>query len=77
MMRFVGTLTGLALTLAPALAWAEGSGGSYRGIAQIYYTFIAAVLIYGVHDAFRNRNITIVGAIVIIGVMFGLLLPKG
>lgn len=77
MTRLVGTLTGLALAFAPAYAWAEGAGGSYRGIAQIYYTFITAVLIYGVHDTFRNRNITIVGAVVIIGVMFGVLLPKG
>jgi hypothetical protein len=70
-------MTGLLITLAPAFAWAEGAGGSYRGIAQIYYTFITAVLIYGVHDTFRNRNVTIVGAVVIIGVMFGVLLPKG
>ncbi len=77
MMRLVGTVTGLALAFAPALAWAEGAGGSYRGIAEIYFTFITAVLIYGVHDIFHNRNITIVGAVVIIGVMFGVLLPKG
>ncbi len=77
MMRFVGTVTGLALAFAPALAWAEGAGGSYKGIAQIYFTFITAVLIYGVHDTFHNRKITIVGSIVIIGLMFGVLLPKG
>jgi hypothetical protein len=77
MRRFVGTLTGLALACTPALAWAEGAGGSYKGIAQIYFTFITAVLIYGVHDTFHNRNVTIVGAVVIIGVMFGVLLPKG
>ncbi len=77
MRRLIGTLAGLTLALTPAMAWAEGAGGSYKGIAQIYFTFITAVLIYGVHDTFRNRNVTIVGAIVIIGVMFGVLLPKG
>ncbi len=77
MMRLIGTVTGLALAFAPALAWAEGAGGGYKGIAQIYFTFISAVLIYGVHDTFHNRNITIAGAVVIIGVMFGVLLPKG
>ena len=50
---------------------------SYRGIAQIYYAFISAVLIYGVHDIWRNRNVTIAGAVVIVGVLYGVLLPKG
>lgn len=77
MRRYVGVLAGLAWVLAPTLAWAEGAGGGYRGIAQIYYTFITAVLIYGVHDTFHNKNVTLAGAVVIIGVMFGLLLPKG
>ena len=77
MRRFIGTVMGLMVSCAPAMAWAEGAGGGYRGIAQIYYTFITAVLIYGVHDTFHNRNITIAGAVVIIGVMFGVLLPKG
>ncbi|OGW67862.1 MAG: hypothetical protein A3H49_03925 [Nitrospirae bacterium RIFCSPLOWO2_02_FULL_62_14] len=77
MRRYVGVLAGLAWVLAPALAWAEGAGGGYRGIAQIYYTFITAVLIYGVHDTFHSKNVTIAGAVVIIVVMFGFLLPKG
>lgn len=77
MRRLLGTMTGLTLALAPAIAWAEGAGGGYRGIAQIYFTFITAVLIYGVHDTFHNRNITLAGAVVIIIVMFGVLLPKG
>ena len=77
MRRLLGTLTGLAVALAPAVALAEGAGGGYKGIAQIYFTFISAVLIYGVHDTFHNRNVTIAGAVVIIIVMFGVLLPKG
>ena len=77
MRRFMGSITGLALAFAPAIAWAEGAGGGYRGIAQIYYTFITAVLIYGVHDTFHNKNVTLAGAVVIIVVMFGVLLPKG
>lgn len=77
MRRFVGATMGLALAFAPVMAWAEGAGGGYRGIAQIYYSFISAALIYGVHDTFHNKNVTIAGAVVIIGVMFGVLLPKG
>jgi len=69
-------LMGLGLVLAPTAAWAEGAVGGYRGIAQIYYAFISAVLIYGVHDTFQNKNVTIAGAIVIVVVMYGFLLPK-
>jgi hypothetical protein len=77
MSRLFGWLSGLALAVMPTLAWAEGAGGGYRGIASIYFTFITVVLIYGVHDAFRNKRITIAAAIVIPIVMFGFLLPKG
>lgn len=77
MRRLLGTMTGLTLALAPAIALAEGAGGGYKGIAQIYFTFISAVLIYGVHDTFHNKNITMAGAVVILIVMFGVLLPKG
>lgn len=77
MRRLLGTMTGLTLALAPAIAFAEGAGGGYKGIAQIYFTFISAVLIYGVHDTFHNKNITMAGAVVILIVMFGVLLPKG
>ena len=77
MRRFVGTMMGLAHALTPALASAEGAGGAYKGIAQIYFSFITAILIYGVHVTFHNKNVTIAGAVVILGVMFGVLLPKG
>ena len=77
MRRFVGTMMGLALALTPALAWAEGARGGYKETAQIYFSFISAILIYGVHDTFHSKNVTIAGAVVILGVMFGVLLPKG
>lgn len=76
MRRLLGWLSGPALALMPTLAWAEGAGGGYRGIASIYYTFITVVLIYGVHDVFKNRKITIAAAVVISFLMFGVLLPK-
>lgn len=74
--KLFGWLSGLTLTVVPALAWAEGAGGGYKGIASIYYTFITAILIYGVHDVFKNKKITIAAAIAIPIVMFGVLLPK-
>jgi uncharacterized membrane protein len=73
----LGWVLGLASVLAPAVALAEGAGGGYKGIAQIYYTFIAAILIYGVHDIFRSKKVTIGAAIVIPVVLYGFLLPKG
>ena len=69
MKKIVGVLAGLMLWLAPSLALAEAAGGGYRGIAQIYYTFIAAVLIYGVYDTFGKKVMYVVGPI-IVGVMY-------
>jgi hypothetical protein len=74
--RIFGWFSGSAIALAPALALAEGAGGGYKGIAQIYYTFITVVLIYGVHDVFHNKKVTIAAAVAIPIVMFGFLLPK-
>ncbi len=51
MKRFTTVLAGLILG-SPALAWAAEHNASYRGIGWIYFTFIACILIYGVHDAF-------------------------
>ena len=39
----------------PQLAWAEGAGGSYRGIASMYYGLITVVLIFGVYDIFGKK----------------------
>jgi len=74
--RMFGWIAGSLFSLTPALALAEGSGGGYRGIAQIYFTFILAILIYGVHDAFHSRKVTIASAVVLIVIVFVFLLPK-
>ena len=74
--RLFGWLSGLALTIAPSLAWANEPSAGYKGIASIYFTFITAIRIYGVHDTFKNRKITIGAAIAISVLMFGVLLPK-
>jgi hypothetical protein len=62
------------LTLAyPALALAEEHSGGYRGIGMLYYIFMAAILIYGVNDAFGKKAMYVAAPIIIIG--FYLLLP--
>ena len=46
----------------PTLALAEEAvHGSYRGIGSIYYTFIWAVLCYGLYDAF-GKTVMYIGA---------------
>lgn len=75
--RVMGWFLGSLSVLLPAAAFAEGAGGGYKGIAQIYFTFIGAILIYGVHDVFHNKKVTIGAAIVIPILFYGVLLPKG
>ncbi len=74
MRRAIGVLAGLSAGMGPAVALAEGAGGSYRGIASIYYTFITVVLIYGVYDIFGKKAMYIAAPVIAIGMY--VLLPK-
>ena len=74
--RVMGWFLGSLSVLLPAAAFAEEHGG-YKGIAQIYFTFIGVILIYGIHDVFHNKKVTIGAAIVIPIILYGVLLPKG
>ena len=66
MKRLMGYLTGLVYAAVPSLALAEGAGGGYRGIATMYYTLIAIVLIYGTYDIFGKKGFYIGGPIIVI-----------
>jgi hypothetical protein len=59
----------------PAFAFAEGAGGTYRGIASIYYTLIWAILCYGLNDTFGKKALYVGGPILAIGIY--LMLPPG
>jgi hypothetical protein len=59
----------------PTFAFAEGAGGTYRGIAQIYYTVIWVVLCYGLNDTFGRKAFYVGAPILAIGIY--LLLPPG
>ena len=62
------------LTLgAPAVALAEEHSGGYRGIGMLYYIFMAAILIYGVNDAFGRKAMYVAAPIIIVAFYF--LLP--
>lgn len=74
MRQVLGLLIGLIIWW-PAFAFAEGAGGTYRGIASIYYTLIWAVLCYGLNDVFGKKAMYVGGPILAIGIY--LLLPPG
>ncbi|MFM8551281.1 MAG: hypothetical protein ACKOCD_03070 [Nitrospiraceae bacterium] len=74
MTRLLPWLSGIALVATPTLALAEGAGGSYKGIAQIYFTFITVILRYGVYDVFGKKAMYVMTPIIMIGMY--LLLPK-
>jgi hypothetical protein len=59
----------------PTVAFAEGAGGSYRGIGTIYFTFMWAVLCYGLYDTFGKTAMYIGAPILAIAAYF--LLPPG
>jgi len=65
MRRFMGTLAGLAVSITPAVALAEGVSAYSRGNAVLYFAAIAAVLIFGIHDIFHKKWLTWASAIVI------------
>jgi hypothetical protein len=74
-MRYLlGILIGL-MVWWPASALAEGAGGSYRGIASLYYTLMWAILSYGLYDTF-GKTALYVGA-PILAVITYLMLPPG
>ncbi|MER3422004.1 MAG: hypothetical protein C4293_00980 [Nitrospiraceae bacterium] len=74
MKQLLVALYGLLAVMMPGLAWAEGVGGYSRGNAFIYFSAMAAVLIYGIHDVFHKKWLTWISAVVI-PVTFYMLLP--
>lgn len=60
---------------APTSAFAEGAGGSYRGIGMMYYTLMWVVLSYGLYDTF-GKTALYVGS-PILAVLAYFLLPPG
>jgi len=55
------------------MALAVEHNAGYRGIGYIYFSFIAAVLIYGVYDAFGKTSMYVMAPIILIGLF--LMLP--
>lgn len=75
MTRYLTAVFGFLAAWLPSVAWAEEAVNAYsRGNAMLYYTFITAVLVYGLHDTFRKRWLTL-SAVVVLPLVFYLLLP--
>ena len=56
MRRYLLSLLAALLLSWPALVFAEEAvGGSYRGIATLYYTLVWGILCYGLYDAFGKK----------------------
>ncbi len=72
MKRLAALLTGLILG-SPALALAADHDAGYRGIGQLYFFFMGAILIYGVYDSFGKKAMYVMAPIIVIGLY--LMLP--
>ncbi len=69
MRRLKAICAGLISALLPSVALASYAGSGYRGIAAMYYTIIAVILIYGAYDTFGKRLGTHIGVgVIVIGI---------
>lgn len=50
--RLLGRIAGFVAGFAPVLAFANQPEAGYQGIAFMYYSLIAVILIYGTYDTF-------------------------
>lgn len=66
MKRLAAYLTVLTLG-SPTLALAAEHSAGYRGIGQLYFTFMAAILIYGVYDSFGKKAMYVLAPIIVVG----------
>ena len=66
MKRLAALSAGLILG-SPALALAAEHSAGYRGIGQLYFFFMGAILIYGVYDSFGKKAMYVMAPIIVIG----------
>ena len=72
-MKRLATLSAGLILGSPALALAVEHNAGYRGIGQMYFSLMAAILIYGVYDAFGKTAMYVMAPIILIGLY--MLLP--
>jgi hypothetical protein len=72
-MKRVAALSAGLILGSPTLALAVEHSAGYRGIGQLYFSFMAAILIYGVYDAFGKTAMYVMAPIIVVGLY--LMLP--
>ncbi len=50
---------------SPALALAAEHNAGYRGIGMLYFSFMAAILIYGVYDTFGKTAVYVTSPVIL------------
>jgi len=73
-MKRLAAFSAILMLGFPAFVLAAEESGGYRGIGTLYYTFMAAILIYGVYDAFGKKAMYVMAPIIVIGLY--LMLPE-
>jgi hypothetical protein len=73
MKRLAALSAGLILG-SPSIALAVEHSAGYRGIGQLYFTLMGAILIYGVYDSFGKKAMYVAAPIIVIGLY--MMLPE-
>ena len=74
-MKRLATFSAALILGAPSLALAAEHNAGYRGIGELYFTFMAAILIYGVYDSF-GKTATYIMTPIILGGLYMMLPPS-
>jgi len=66
-MKRLAAFFALLVLGSPALALAEEHSAGYRGIGTLYFTFMGAILIYGVYDSFGKKAMYVAAPFIVVG----------
>jgi hypothetical protein len=66
-MKRLAALSAILVLGSPTLALAVVHSAGYRGIGELYFTLMAAILIYGVYDSFGKKAMYVAAPIIVIG----------
>lgn len=66
-MKRLATLSAGLILGSPTLALAAEHNAGYRGIGQLYFSIMAAILIYGVYDSFGKKAMYVAAPIIVVG----------
>ena len=73
-MKRLAALLAVTILGSPTLALAVEHNAGYRGIGQLYFTFMAAILIYGVYDSFGKKAMYVAAPLIVAGLY--MMLPE-